>query len=656
MIHVTATRDFLESLAVSRPLDALSELIWNGFDAESDKVKVHIDTNVMNGIDAIRVRDYGVGIRHVDLDALFGGLGDSWKRSKARSNGRALHGKNGKGRFKAFALGELIEWHTTYRDNGKLYTYKIVGKGSALDDFEATDPVEVESGDTGTEVRIQNTLRDFHSLLDAATPIGLAKTFGAYLTEYPYLSLTFNGALVDPKSVQRHAKNYDLGDVDIGEGNVAATVLSVVEWTVITERALYLCDSDGITLHQVTTGPQIRAPGFNFTAYVRSSLFRELDANKQLGVAELRPDTQAVLKVARNKLKEHFRLRLVEQQSEIVQRWKQEDIYPYEDAIDVGPVAKAERQVFDILAVNVQSYLPSFDAADVKSKKFTFRLLARAVHENPESLQDIIGEVLGLKKDDQDELAELLRKTPLSSIIRTARIVADRLDFLLALENLVFDKDSKKTLLERDQLHKILEKESWLFREDFTLAGSEQRLEEVLQKHVGQLGQRADDSPVELEDGKTGRIDLMLHKVTQPRDGEFDYLVVELKRPSQKINQAVLSQVENYAIAVANDERFRQVPARWTFMAVSTDFDEFAKRKANQANRPSGMSYDDSDLKVTVWAKSWAEIINDARARLRFINQHLSYEASRESATAYLKRTHSKFIPSVALDTDAAPA
>ena len=656
MIHVTAKRDFLQSLVVSRPLDALSELIWNGFDAESDKVKVHIDTNVMNGIDAIRVRDYGVGIRHVDLDALFGGLGDSWKRSKARSNGRALHGKNGKGRFKAFALGELIEWHTTYRDNGKLYTYKIVGKGSALDDFEATDPVEVESGDTGTEVRIQNTLRDFHSLLDAATPIGLAKTFGAYLTEYPYLSLTFNGALVDPKSVQRHAKNYDLGDVDIGEGNVAATVLSVVEWTVITERALYLCDSDGITLHQVTTGPQIRAPGFNFTAYVRSSLFRELDANKQLGVAELRPDTQAVLKVARNKLKEHFRLRLVEQQSEIVQRWKQEDIYPYEDAIDVGPVAKAERQVFDILAVNVQSYLPSFDAADVKSKKFTFRLLARAVHENPESLQDIIGEVLGLKKDDQDELAELLRKTPLSSIIRTARIVADRLDFLLALEHLVFDKDSKKTLLERDQLHKILEKESWLFREDFTLAGSEQRLEEVLQKHVGQLGQRADDSPVELEDGKTGRIDLMLHKVTQPRDGEFDYLVVELKRPSQKINQAVLSQVENYAIAVANDERFRQVPARWTFMAVSTDFDEFAKRKANQANRPSGMSYDDSDLKVTVWAKSWAEIINDARARLRFINQHLSYEASRESATAYLKRTHSKFIPSVALDTDAAPA
>lgn len=656
MIHVTATRDFLESLAVSRPLDALSELIWNGFDAESDKVKVHIDTNVMNGIDAIRVRDYGVGIRHVDLDALFGGLGDSWKRSKARSNGRALHGKNGKGRFKAFALGEVIEWHTTYRDNGKLYTYKIFGKGNALDDFEATDPVEIESGDTGTEVRIQNTVRDFHSLLDAATPIGLAKTFGAYLTEYPYLSLTFNGALVDPKSVQRHAKNYDLGDVDIGEGNVAATVLSVVEWTVITERALYLCDSDGITLHQVTTGPQIRAPGFNFTAYVRSSLFRELDANKQLGVAELRPDTQAVLKVARNKLKEHFRLRLVEQQSEIVQRWKQEDIYPYEDAIDVGPVAKAERQVFDILAVNVQSYLPSFDAADVKSKKFTFRLLARAVHENPESLQDIIGEVLGLKKDDQDELAELLRKTPLSSIIRTARIVADRRDFLLALENLVFDKDSKKTLLERDQLHKILEKESWLFREDFTLAGSEQRLEEVLQKHVGQLGQRADDSPVELEDGKTGRIDLMLHKVTQPRDGEFDYLVVELKRPSQKINQAVLSQVENYAIAVANDERFRQVPARWTFMAVSTDFDEFAKRKANQANRPSGMSYDDSDLKVTVWAKSWAEIINDARARLRFINQHLSYEANRESATAYLKRTHSKFIPSVALDTDAAPA
>ena len=100
----------------------------------------------------------------------------------------------------------------------------------------------------------------------------------------------------------------------------------------------------------------------------------------------------------------------------------------------------------------------------------------------------------------------------------------------------VFDKETKKALLERGQLHKILEKEAWIFHEEFALAGSEQRLEEVLQKHIALLGERSDSSePVLLSDGKQGRVDLLLHKAVQPRAGEYDYLVVELKRPSTKI-------------------------------------------------------------------------------------------------------------------------
>jgi hypothetical protein len=323
-----------------------------------------------------------------------------------------------------------------------------------------------------------------------------------------------------------------------------------------------------------------------------------------------------------------------------------EQIYPYEEKTDLDPIESAERQVFDILAVNVESYLPSFEEADTKSRKFTFRLLAQAVRENPDSVQEIIGEVLGLKKDAQDELAELLRKTPLSAIISSAKIVANRLDFLVGLETLLFDTENKKRLLERDQLHKILEKEAWLFHEEFGLAGSEQRLEEVLQKHLAMLGKREDDTtPVKLPDGKTGRIDLMLQKVVQPRTGQYDYLIVELKRPKKKIDSEVLSQIESYAIAVASDERFRGVPATWTFVAVSDELDDFAKRKANQRGWPKGKVFDDAELNITVWVKEWAEVINDARARLGFVNKQLAYEADRDTAKAYLKKAHAKFIP-----------
>ena len=117
-------------------------------------------------------------------------------------------------------------------------------------------------------------------------------------------------------------------------------------------------------------------------------------------------------------------------------------------------------------------------------------------------------------------------------------MVADRLNFLVGLEELLFDPENKKSLLERDQLHKILETESWVFGEYYHLTGSEQGLQKVLEKHISHLGNREDtdlNTNIAIDGKKNGRVDLMLHKKIEVREGEFDYLVVELKRPSQKI-------------------------------------------------------------------------------------------------------------------------
>jgi hypothetical protein len=135
----------------------------------------------------------------------------------------------------------------------------------------------------------------------------------------------------------------------------------------------------------------------------------------------------------------------------------------------------------------------------------------------------------------------------------------------------------------------------------------------------------------------------MLQKAIQPRPGEFDYLVVELKRPSQKINVEVLSQIKKYAVAVSEDERFRGVKIRWTFLAISNDLDKFAQLDTNQKNRPIGLAWEHEN--ITVWAKTWAEVINDARTKLSFFNQQLAYEADRDSAKKYLQEAHLHFIP-----------
>ena len=146
-------------------------------------------------------------------------------------------------------------------------------------------------------------------------------------------------------------------------------------------------------------------------------------------------------------------------------------------------------------------------------------------------------------------------------------------------------------MLERDPLHKILERESWIFREDFALAGSEDTLNELLEKHITSLEKDDIDlsNKVIQANGKSGRVDLFFSKSRQPREGEFEHLVVELKRPSKKIDQEVLGQIKGYAGAISKDERFDQSKTKWIFIAVSNELDDSVENAVNQLNRPRGL-------------------------------------------------------------------
>lgn len=648
-IKIVATPGHIKTLTEASATKALSELIWNGFDASSHVVSVSFNYNGLDALDSIIVEDNGEGIPYRDVELYFGEIGDSWKKQKKDTYHHPLHGQNGKGRFKAFCLGANIEWKTTYINENSFNTYSIIGNHNKIEEFKTGNVEKKNEGKNGTQVIISNLYKKASELLKEKTRSELTKSFAVFLTEFPHLELNFNGIKIDPKSVQICSKDYDLTD-DCNEITIHPVKLTIIEWNIETDRVINLCSAKGISLEEYEPRNRIKAKGFNFTAYLKSEYFQELENEGVLSLRELEPTVGKILDIAVSTIQEHFRKRVAEKYSGIVQEWKDQNIYPYQDKNSFTSVEKAEQEVFDILAANVQTFLPNFEKTEKTSKKFMFKLIAQAITENPESVQKIITEVLDLKKEDQDKLAELLENTELSSIISSASIVTNRLNFLDGLEDLLFG-ERKKIFTERDQLHKILEKEAWIFDEQFALSLSEERLEKVLEKHISKLGSRADEidvkNPVVLSDGRTGRIDLMLNKVDQPRDGEFDYLVVELKRPSKKIDSDVLSQIEKYAIAVAEDERFLNVKAKWTFLAISNELDAYATRKANQRNMPKSVVFQDGELNITVLVKSWAEVIANARAKLQFINRHLQYEVTQESSQKYLKEVHEKFIPKV---------
>jgi len=112
---VEVQADFLEKITRARPVQALAELIWNGLDADASKVQVRLDYNSLGAMSAIIIKDDGLGIPYAEAPELFRRLGGSWKKPGATTKraGRFLHGQDGRGRFKSFALGLIAEWDVT---------------------------------------------------------------------------------------------------------------------------------------------------------------------------------------------------------------------------------------------------------------------------------------------------------------------------------------------------------------------------------------------------------------------------------------------------------------------------------------------------------------------------------------------------------------
>lgn len=180
LVSVQVQRDHLQRLSrVRRPLIAIAELVWNGLDADATNVHVTITRGLTGGIHEITIADDGTGISHGDALDAFKKLGGSWKRETRRSKRvkRLLHGRGGKGRFRAFALGNMVTWHTVGNNLGKRVTFQVTGNTETLGTFDISDPIDTTEG-TGTRVVIQEipaNLTGMASLLAPEAVLGMAE-------------------------------------------------------------------------------------------------------------------------------------------------------------------------------------------------------------------------------------------------------------------------------------------------------------------------------------------------------------------------------------------------------------------------------------------------------------------------------------------------
>ena len=317
-IYVQAQADHIESLAKATPLSAIEELVWNALDADAREVKIDLITNPLGAVEAVRVADDGTGIDATRAEASFGSLGGSWKRFDKATQGRnrRLHGRHGRGRFKAFALGNHVEWRTTMSAGGELLSFVLSGdiEKSGVFQLEARNPGPA----TGTEVYITNVRVVADSLLDAGETVqNLAAKFALYLKSYPDVRIYFNGLPVTPVIVQKRVTDYKLT-----LQNGAEAKLEVIEWKrkFTGSGKLVFAGPDGFELHEQAAG--VRSGGASFTAYLVSPRFPALNAENALVMDELNPEVRMYLDETKKILKAHF-LAFAEEKSEFELEWEE---------------------------------------------------------------------------------------------------------------------------------------------------------------------------------------------------------------------------------------------------------------------------------------------------------------------------------------------
>ena len=621
-ITVGIAEDAIEKISKATADRVVEELIWNSIDAEATKIEIKLGWNMMGGIDEVKVSDNGHGIDYAQAELIFQQIGGSPKRLSRRSPtlDRPYHGKEGEGRYKAFALGRKVEWHSRTASRGMVQSFTVEIRSDQLRSARIDQPIPCD-GDQGCDVVISDLRDGGGDLKSRSLKDDLVNRLAPYLIANKDVQIIYDGTRLD---VEEAVLSKEILQVKVQASENTPTLsgsLRVIEWKKRRNPALFLCDEEGIALDETTPG--LKEPRFSFTAYLCSRLLRDLHEENTLGLGEMEPRLRLLKEASKAQLKGYFRKRLAQEAATVAQRARKEGTYPYPQAA-TSAVERAERQVFDICAATVHQYLPDYDTADKETRRFTYRLLREALEQNSGNVGVIFKEVLKLTEEQQADLVYLLQKTSFGSIIHASKTIADRLAFINGLEQILHENTIRKHIKERKQLQRILVEELWLFGDEFALGADDVSLRTVLKEHLQIVGHdEAEEVPTASDTADLTDIpDLVLwRQFLRGRADQFENLVIELKRPTVRISLDEIQQVHRYAGKIMNNRYFDKQKTHWIFIVISDDIADDAVEEVNQRDRKQG--HVTRGRNHDVYVKRWSEVIHEAKLRLNFLKEHL---------------------------------
>jgi hypothetical protein len=632
------------------PEVAVAELVWNAIDADATEVRITTNRTIIDAPpDRLHVADNGTGIPAEKVRELLDTHRESWKRDARLSpeRRRPMHGRNGRGRFRVYAIANEATWRSVAADgSGELHEVEFTGSASSLTKFKVRaggTPIS-KNHDTGTDVSLrlldnQKAARLGDTGFDRRLEVVLAPT----LLAIQDVVVTFDRVKLDPSDVVDLTNDIQLDAPDEpgedSEVEAPPPVLRIIEWNHSDGKPqLFLCDANGAAVAE-SPATLPKSPGITWTAYLLWDGFILPDVNEgDLLMDEMR---FPVLKDALHELTQYLSQRADEAIDELVGKWRADDTYPYKEPPQTI-IEEVEQRTFRELIGATRRVIPEAKG----QRKMMLGLMQATLSESPSRLPEVMRHVRGLTNEQISEFADLLEQIDLPSIIRASQVVTDRVGFLTALEQLLFDPESRTQFLEKQQLHPLLEAHPWLFGAEWSIAASEVTLTNAYVRHLAEL--RSDEERPASVPKDARRIDLLFTAGVRD-DRRHRRLVVELKRANTVLSREHRNQLQDYAKALTADNQFSGTAVDWDFWLIGTDIHDRLADEVNQKDRPHGLTleYDAPTGRCRLWIIKWSELIDARRAELEFFQRQYQYHPTAQAAVERLRELHPDHVPNV---------
>lgn len=615
------TTGIKKSLKKFTPERAISEYVWNGFDADASSVEIHFHENSLGAIDSISIVDNGIGIDYTKLNEKFKKVFESSKGLKS-SDGHKLKGKNGYGRFTFFKLATDAKWNTCYSDGEKNYKYSITITAESLKRYESSEPSESPEN-TGTEVFLNNinvgkVSKNFINDVKKY----LVSDFSWFLALNPSKRIFIDG---EELSITGYIGEHEQWEILINEKVFKADYF---RWNgKLNEeysKFYYLSLSNNL-VYEETTKLNKKGDEFWHTVIVKDSFYNDVISEDfeagSLFVDEKKIKIHKDLKNELNdRLKEKRRPFLHAKAVQYIEKCQKDKTFPEFGNNQWDNVRKNE---LESLIIEFYEVEPQIFNSLSKNQQRVFLALLNLIMDTEarDDLFKILDSVVELEDDDRKVFASILERTKLEHIINLTNLIKDRLDTLENLKHLVFKHELKAT--ERLHLQKFIENHYWIFGEEYRLVCAEEvKFEEALRRYKYIL-HGVDENEFIAHPDKYKEMDLFITG-TEYRNDYPQNIVVEIKNPTsiKKLTDTELSQIKKYISVIRSVDQFNSLSAEWIFILVGQDYDDMVKMAIQ--NKRTGLAVEQENFKLYI--KKWSDIIHDVEARLHYLEEKLKLQ------------------------------